>query len=417
MSASAQGLEWLSAAQLFALVVSAAIGALLAVVWSNRQRRREREAQQQHLARLDAEQRQQMSEMEQRHGAETTRLEQQLVQLRSQHREQVQALDRRLEHQALFDPHRWLADARALRKESSEVSAMSGLDAGLARTQDALCDACLELALHHFVLQVGAPTAEAAAHLREAERFTQLAALLKPADRSASLLSDDVSTAMESQQVRLGHWADHGHAQGARDPPKDEFLGVDEQRAALVDALAEEACARERASRYLVAERLAFRALTIAQRAFGEDAAQTIAVRDVYARSLLGNGAYAEAYDVIQAALAACSRVGSTDAERELALRMLRADVLGRLGRWELALAELDPLMILSAQRRGAEHHDTLELRREHALALSALGHADAALHEIEGTLLILDRIGEPEEPAITRAQAARASILNQLGR
>ncbi|MET0985781.1 MAG: tetratricopeptide repeat protein [Steroidobacteraceae bacterium] len=417
MSGSAQGLEWLSIAQLLALVVSAAMGALVVYGWSRRQRQRERALQDQHLAQLDAEQRHRLSEIEQRSRAETSRLEQRLSQLRAQHRDEVQALERRLDHQGLFDPHHWLADARALRKEGSEVSAMSALGAGLARTQDALCNTCVELALHHFVLQVGAPTADAATHLREAERYTQLAGLLKPADRSASLLSDDVSTAMETQQVRLGHWSSPRHSTDAADNGEDEFLGADEQRAALVDALAEEASAREHASRFLVAERLAFRALTIAQRAFGENAMSTITVRDIYARSLLGNGVYAEAYDVIEAALAACSRLGSMDTERALALRMLRADVLGRLGRWELALAELDPLIIMSTQRRGPEHHDSLELRREHALALSALGHADAALHEIDGTLAVLDRIGEPEEPAITCAHAARASILNQLGR
>lgn len=404
-------------AHLVAVLLSASIGAASMYLWASRALQRERMAHGAYLSLATAEHGRQVKRLE-RHTAERiAQLEENLEQLRSQHKARVDELEERLEHQTLFDPHRWVSAATKLRKQSRDVPAIETLRAGVQRTRDALCETYLELALHHFTLHAGESDDNAAAHLHEAQRYTQLAGLLKPNDTLALLLLEDVHAAMESQQIRGATAERHGPSQVGIEGDTEKFLGVPGEGASLALKLADEATARERAGRFVVAERFAYRARAIALHELGEQSDTTTAIRHVYARALVGTGAYMQALQEVEDALRVPEEMSGADNEHAIALRTLRAEILGRLGQWERSLTDLEALQSLSERTKGAEHHDTLELQRQHALTLNAIGRVEAALEEIDATLQVLDRIGEPEEPAITCAHAARAEILNELGR
>lgn len=337
------------------------------------------------------------------------RVHEQLEQLRTRHREQLHRLEQRLEHQLELDPHHWLARAQALRVEGRQAAGTGELYAGLHCVRTPLSQAFVEMALHHFVVRVGLSVAAMAAHLFEAERCVQIAALLEPDDRIPAHVAEDIAAELDALRIERQGDAWQEHDVTATD--EQTFLGEPDARVRLIEKLTADARAADGAGRFIIAQRLAQRALTIALHEYGAAAAATVEARRMYACTLVANGWYEDAQQQIDVALRSSSEVAAT------ALRMMRASVLAKLGEWQSALSELDALLILRERELGAEHCDTLAVRRERALALSALGHGEAALLEIDAVLAVLDLSGDPEGPDITCARAARAEILHALER
>ena len=232
---------------------------------------------------------------------------------------------------------------------------------------------------------------------------------VQPDDRMPAQAAEDIAAGIEALRVERQGGASLEHDVTAADEP--QFLGEPGARVHLIERLTADAHAADAAGRFIVAQRLAQRALTIALHEYGATAAATVEARRMYACTLVANGWYEDAQQQIDAAL----RAG--EGGHDVGLRLMRAGVFARLGQWESALSELDALLIVRERALGAEHLDTLEIRRERALALSGLGHHEAALLEIDAAVAILDRIGEPEAPAITCAHVARAEVLHALER
>lgn len=415
MNASALMGQWADTELFVAFALGVCIGAVGIAVWLLRRLAREQRRYDSELTQLNAASRAQLAALEAQGREQLAQLRQQLERLRAEHGTQMQIAQRRLEQQLLFDPHYWLAQARALRVEGRGAAGVAELYTGLNRTRAALAEALVEIALHHFVLRVGLPASAAAAHLREAERCVQLAALFEPDNRAASHVAEDIAAALGASRVdRQGSVFQEAEA-AARDEAL--FLGRPDARKALVAKLIREARVAEAGSRFIVAQPLAQRALAIALYEAGAAAALTLEARRAYAYALIANGAYQQALEEIELALC------GPEPQAEDELHAMRADVFARLGHWERALSELDALLILRENLLGSRHHETLQLRRERSLALSALGHGEVALLEIEATLESLEHTVDPDkadaddEPALTRALVARATILDGLGR
>jgi hypothetical protein len=407
--------DWANLQALVGCILLATVTAVLVYGWTRRIRIRERLRYEATLKHRKAAHRRRLLDLEQRTEDRIALLEQTLEQTRLQYREQLEALEKRLAHSECFDPHQWLSEARARRREGRHADAMSALRLGLQRTEDALCEIFVDLALHHFVLRLGLSTDESARELHSAERYARLAALLKPNDRFALLLLEDIADARDVQRIG-DNIVDGRTAAEAANVDEDAFFGADARRASLVAMLVEEAAEQERAGRLLVAEQLAHRAQAIALREFGPSAADTVPARQIYACTLFRNGAYEAAFAEAEAALRVCAQL-DLGLHCTLPLRLLKAEILVWLGHGEAALSELDALLGLAQQAYGPEHDATLELRRHHALALSWLGQVEPALQEMDETLSTLECRAEHDERAITCAHAARAEILNSMGR
>ena len=82
---------------------------------------------------------------------------------------------------------------------------------------DPLQEAYLELARHHFALY---PDGDTSIQLQEAGRLARIASLLKPSDRAAMTLVDEINDISRMEDIQLGRL----------DQPLDDFASLDPSR-------------------------------------------------------------------------------------------------------------------------------------------------------------------------------------------
>ncbi|MEU8822787.1 serine/threonine-protein kinase [Streptomyces sp. NPDC048636] len=134
------------------------------------------------------------------------------------------------------------------------------------------------------------------------------------------------------------------------------------------------------------------------------DTALRDAIRDAYARSadLAESGRFAQAADVLKAAIATAATALGTQNPRVLGLRGQRAAVLMAGGDFRRALPEFDALAAVYARTAGPTSDSALECRRHAAHCRANLGLATDALREFQEVLeVVSDSDGDASETAL----------------
>lgn len=128
------------------------------------------------------------------------------------------------------------------------------------------------------------------------------------------------------------------------------------------------------------------------------------ALQDAYALSadLAEKGRFAQAADVLKAAIATASTALGAHNPRVLGLRRRRAAVLMAGEDFRRALSEFDALAAVYARTEGPTSEDALECRRYAAHCRANLGQATAALREFQDVLEVVSyTAGDASETAL----------------
>ncbi|MER5968643.1 serine/threonine-protein kinase [Streptomyces sp. NPDC002055] len=134
------------------------------------------------------------------------------------------------------------------------------------------------------------------------------------------------------------------------------------------------------------------------------DTALRDAIRDAYSRSadLAERGRFAQAADVLKAAIAEAATALGTHNSRVLNLRQQRAAILMAGEDFRRALPEFDALAAVYARTAGPAGVSALECRRHAAHCRANLGQATAALREFQTVLeVVSDTDGDASETAL----------------
>ncbi|MEU1124266.1 serine/threonine-protein kinase [Streptomyces sp. NPDC005899] len=134
------------------------------------------------------------------------------------------------------------------------------------------------------------------------------------------------------------------------------------------------------------------------------DTALRDAIRDAYARSadLAESGRFAQAADVLKAAIATAATALGAHNSRVLGLQRQRAAVLMAGEDFRRALPEFDALAAVYARTAGPGDESTLECRRHAAYCRANLGQATVALREFQEVLeVVSDAAGDASETAL----------------
>ncbi|MDX3225509.1 serine/threonine-protein kinase [Streptomyces sp. ME19-01-6] len=140
------------------------------------------------------------------------------------------------------------------------------------------------------------------------------------------------------------------------------------------------------------------------------DTALRDAIRDAYARStdLAEGGRFAQAADVLKAAITTAATALGEHNPRVLGLRLQRAAVLMAGGDFRRALPEFDALAAVYARTAGPAGDKALECRRHAAHCRANLGQATAALREFQE---VLEVVSDTDTDASEIALDLRRSI------
>ncbi|MFI1015388.1 serine/threonine-protein kinase [Streptomyces sp. NPDC020965] len=140
------------------------------------------------------------------------------------------------------------------------------------------------------------------------------------------------------------------------------------------------------------------------------DTALRDAIRDAYSRSadLAESGRYAQAADVLKAAITAAATALGAHNPRVLGLQRQRAAVLMAGEDFRRALPEFDALAAVYARTAGPSSNGALECRRHAAHCRANLGMATAALREFQD---VLDVVSGTDGDASETALDLRRSI------
>lgn len=134
------------------------------------------------------------------------------------------------------------------------------------------------------------------------------------------------------------------------------------------------------------------------------DTALRDAIRDAYIRSadLAESGRFAQAADVLKAAIATAATALGAHNPRVLGLRRQRAAILMAGGDYRRALPEFDTLAAIYARTAGPADENTLECRRHAAHCRANLGQATIALREFQQVLeVVSEAAGDASETAL----------------
>ncbi|MFD8457067.1 serine/threonine-protein kinase [Streptomyces antimycoticus] len=140
------------------------------------------------------------------------------------------------------------------------------------------------------------------------------------------------------------------------------------------------------------------------------DTALRDAIRDAYARSadLAERGRFAQAADVLKAAIATATTALGEYNSRVLGLRRQRAAILMAGEDFRRALPEFDALAAVYARTAGPAGDSALECRQRAAHCRANLGQATAALREFQN---VLEIVSETETDGSETALDLRRSI------
>ena len=351
---------------IFGFVGVPSISAIAAVLW--RSRKAERLLNEGLVKAIDASQAQ-IEELKQRLAQEKTRAD-------------------------AYDPYVWLETARNEQEANNEVKAIDALRTGVSRTTESLQEVYFQLARHHFALY---PDNDASLQLQEAGRLARVASLLKPKDRRAEMLVQQIGDVSRIEDIRLGRLALSENDPWSLDPSRYGG-GMGSDAASTIEQLS--AVGRKLAAKglYLGVEVIAHRVRSIALCELGDFSEITCTARFFWAGALLQNGYYQKALQEIEQVLPIRDAISGSEHPEALDLRQMHARLLDHLGRYEEALAEINTLLPIEERVRGIEDPSVLTTRRHRASALDHLGRPTEALAEIIQILPILEHVRGNED-------------------
>ncbi|MCO8307301.1 serine/threonine-protein kinase [Streptomyces sp. RKCA744] len=147
------------------------------------------------------------------------------------------------------------------------------------------------------------------------------------------------------------------------------------------------------------------------------DTALRDAIRDAYARSedLAERGRFAQAADVLKAAISTAATALGAHNPRVLRLRMRRAAVFMVGEDFRRALSEFSALAAVYARTAGPSSDDALECRRHAAYCRANLGQGTAALREFQEVLeVVLDTGTDASDAAIDLRRSIGLLLLSE---
>ena len=310
-----------------------------------------------------------------------------------------------------YDPLSWLSIYRRERADSNEAKALDALREGTLRTSDAMHEVYFELARHHVALY---PDNERPIHLREAQRLARIANQLKPTERRAQVLLEDLDAAVAMRlprEIVASSWKDVPMLDALR------FggglgIGAAENLLRELDAATKNELAL---GRYQIAERVAHRARTVALAEMGEAAPMTSTVRHNWAMCLFHCGLHDEALLEVDALLPVIGRVRGHRHYAFLITRFLRAMILEAAKRRKEALQETESML---RTFEGLNARKLLPVRQLRADILKDLGRNEEALSEIEAVLQAWgESPGESDMQSYLVARLLRGELLSDIGR
>lgn len=323
--------------------------------------------------------------------------------------EEIEDLKREIDTLRQYDPHSWLEQAERERKDGNEEKAIVALRSGVMRTSKALHETYLTLARHHVAIY---PDQGESLHLQEAERLSQIAALLKPDDKAATWLLEEISETIAMENIHRGYYNPHDLYEGTA---ITGLYGSEWGEEVIIQLLS---IARNHyeAGRYIFFERLTHRARSIGLRELGENSKITCRARNRWAFSLYLNSQYFVAKTETEELLFIEKRVLGPHHPSTLATCYLHAQILDSLGRDQEALNKVEELLPLMERVNGTKHPDTLSTRHLHTQILNSLRQHQEALNKAEELLPLMESVQGARHPHTLPTRYLHAEILDNLG-
>jgi hypothetical protein len=313
----------------------------------------------------------------------------------------------------LYNPEFQLESMEHERRDMNEIRAMSTVGAYMTRVSGPTAAICFELARHHLSLY---PDREQSIHVFAARRLARVAALLSPQSlRFQTLVQELDAVCMARGLVEpriVPSWEDGN----ALDPARYGG-GVPADSATLAQLLRDRAREAIEAGHFITAERLAYRARSIAMLDLGERDPLTNASGLSWARSLSMLGQPLKGRDEVDRVLSILDREKSSDNDIGLVALNLRAQLLLEIGDDQGALAAATTLMSKFQRLRPVDHPDMISTHLVYAQALNAANRHDDALREVSMAISSIGSSPSGENVHSFAARQIHVSVLLDLKR
>lgn len=296
--------------------------------------------------------------------------------------EQVTNLQRELAVEREYNPLQWEETLLRELKAGNDERGLAAARTGLRQVQRSLQTCCIELAKDELSRHVDESTV---IHLQDADRFARLAAWLDPHEAPARNLHEVISARLAHTVIRGGLF----HLDDPRLRSDSLYLSTTIPPDAQLRMLWNKCLELWKENDHFVAERIAHRAVRIAQDAFGERSQEMIGARYLRVRSLTSLG---EAEHVVREADIAIELSTALRGERDsltLDFRFFRASALSKVDMAK-AQEEFAVLPALFASVHGAEHMKTVDCR--FVCAAETDKHAEG-IQELRDVLQAFERV------------------------
>ena len=318
-------------------------------------------------------------------------------------RKENDELSQDLEAQRELDAQTWLMRAERECRDGNNDRAAELLRKGSDKTREQWSELYYERARHSVTI---VPQTGWVHALLEARSHARIAHLLHPENKARGLLLEEIDACIAMERVRaVESPVDDDHkepAQAYLEPNEDE-----PEPLTLLAALNAQRSENREAGRYVIAERLAWRARQVARRIFSEQHNDVHEARYNWADALHLNGLAADGLNEIDAVLKLRPTTDPRVARENYSYRKLRVALLSDLNRYAEAVGDLERLIQdFDREMVGAEEHVDLRIRKVKLLGLldadACATEAAAAIPELEQVCKEgrRDRIGRRHELA-----------------
>lgn len=328
-------------------------------------------------------------------------LENQLSTLRDELRNQTKRT-RDLELYALrHSPEKWVDRCRKEQRDGNDVLAVQGLEDGINRISAPLSKAATEIAEAYLGV-----SAETEAALNAAERYAQLASLIKPTDTTASMLLEHIRDATRDCKNEDIH-----ELKNLLHIPSSVGEGM-----SLINLVHQNGGKAFEKGEYYLASCLYRRGVNISRKIGVYNQAVGLGIRFHEAKALLFRGRGKYISETINDLIAQFESVHGRDHEETLTARLLRINILCAVGEYQDAINSSVQLRPEMERVLGQDHPNIVALRCSYAAALSGASAYKKAIVEYKTAIIEYEKTLGLNHPFTIDATTHLAFAQHDLG-